>query len=372
MKEQPDNQRQTSQANLSANDFETIIIGGGQAGLSVGYGLAKRGKSFLILDANKRIGDSWRQRWDSLKLFTPAYLDNLDGLRFPGKQHRFISKDEMADYLEAYAAHFKLSVKTGMRVDKLSKQGNNFVVSADGQTFKSRNVVVAMTNYQKSKVPDFAENINPGIVQLHSKEYKNPSQLKDGSVLVVGVGNSGADITMDVVKNHKTYISGKEVAHVPFRIETFIARYLLIRMVRFLGHNILNTSTPVGRKLRPKLLTAAAPLVRVKPKDMTDAGAERVPRVVGAQNGLPVLEDKRLLEVKNIIWCTGYTPDFSWIDIPVLGEREEPNHERGVVTDAPGLYFVGLHFLYAMTSDTVTGMRRDARYIVKQILNSKT
>jgi len=354
------------------NHYETIIIGGGQAGLSVGYGLAKRGRSFLILDANKRIGDAWRHRWDSLKLFTPAYLNGLDGMRFPGKSHVFISKDEMAEYLEAYATRFKLPVKTGIRVDKLSKRGNNFIVSTGGQVFESRNVVVAMANYQNPKVPDFAKDINPSIVQFHSKEYKNPSQLKKGSVLVVGAGNSGADIALDVVKNHKTFISGKEVGHVPFRIETFIARYLLIRLVRFVGHNILNTSISVGRKLRPKALVSAGPLVRVKPKDLTDAGIERVPKVIGVQNGLPVLEDKRVLEVENIIWCSGYRPGFSWIDLPVLGEREEPFHERGVVAKEPGLYFVGLHFLYAMTSDTITGITRDARHIVKRILNSKT
>jgi putative flavoprotein involved in K+ transport len=292
-------------------------------------------------------------------------------MRFPGKRHVFISKDEMADYLEMYATRFRLPVKTGIRVDKLTKKGNNFIVSAGGQIFESRNVVVAMANYQNPKVPEFARDINPAIVQLHSKEYKNISQLKKGSVLIVGAGNSGADIALDVVINHKTIISGKEVGHVPFRIEPFIARYLLVRLVRFFGHHILNNGTSIGRKIRPKALVSAGPLVRVKPKDLTDAGVERVPRVIGAQNGFPVLEDKRVLEIENIIWCSGYRSGFSWIDLPVLGEREEPFHERGIVAKEPGLYFVGLHFLYAMTSDTVTGMSRDARYIVKQILNSK-
>jgi putative flavoprotein involved in K+ transport len=371
MNEQHVNKGQNAQSDLSVKHFETIIIGGGQAGLTVGYGLAKRGRSFLILDANKRIGDAWRHRWDSLKLFTPAYLNGLDGMPLPGKSHRFVSKDEMADYLEAYATHFKLPVNTGIRVDKLSKQENNFIISAGGQIYKSRNVVVAMSNYQNPKEPEFAKEINSSIVQLHSKEYKNQLQLKKGSVLIVGAGNSGADIALDVVKKYKTFISGKEVGHVPFRIETFIARYLLVRLVRFLGHNILNTSTSVGRKLRPKALVSAAPLVRVKPKDLTDAGVERVPKVIGVQNGFPFLEDKRVLEVENIIWCSGYRSGFSWIDLPVLGEREEPFHERGIVAKEPGLYFVGLNFLYAMTSDTVTGMKRDVRHIVKQILNPK-
>jgi putative flavoprotein involved in K+ transport len=352
-----------------SNIFETIIIGGGQTGLSVGYGLAKKGRSFIILDANNRIGDAWRNRWDSLKLFTPAYLDGLDGMRFPGNRHVFVSKDEMADYLEAYATRFKLPVKTEIRVDKLSKQGETFVVSAGAQNYESKNVVVAMTNYQVPNVPELAKELSPSITQLNSKEYKNPSQLKKGKVLIVGAGNSGAEIALDVVKTHRTWISGKEVGHVPFRIEPFIARYVLIRLVRFVGHHILNTNTPIGRKMRLKALMRAGPLVRTKPKDLADAGIERVPKVVGVQNGMPLLEDSRALEVENIIWCSGFRPGFSWIDLPVLGEREEPFHERGVVAKEPGLYFVGLHFLHAMTSDTITGMKRDARYIVKQILN---
>ncbi|MDH4088898.1 MAG: NAD(P)/FAD-dependent oxidoreductase [Cyclobacteriaceae bacterium] len=350
--------------------YETIIIGGGQAGLSVGYGLAKAGRQFTILDANERIGDAWRNRWDSLKLFTPTYLNGLAGMPFPGKQHVFISKDEMADYLETYAKKFKLPVRTGLTVDRLSRQDNHFLVSADGKFFKAKNVVVAMANYQNAKVPAFAKDIDSSIVQLHSKEYKNPSQLNEGSVLVVGAGTSGADIALEVSKTHHTWISGKEVGHVPFRIETSIARYLLIRMVRFVGHHLLNTGTPFGRKLRPKALTSAGPLVRVKPKDLTDAGIERVPKVIGVQNGLPLLENNKTLPVKNIIWCTGYSPGFSWVDMPVLGEGEEPFHSRGVVNREPGLYFVGLNFLYSMTSDTVTGIKRDAAHIVRKIIKS--
>jgi putative flavoprotein involved in K+ transport len=257
-----------------------------------------------------------------------------------------------------------------LRVDRLYKQGNNFIVTAGDQVFESKNVVIAMSNFQSPRVPEFAKNINPAIIQLHSKDYKNPSQLKKGNVLVVGAGNSGAEIALDVVKNHHTYISGKESGHVPFRIETYIARHFLLHLVRFVGHRVLNTSTPMGRKLRPKALISAGPLVRTKPKDLIDAGIERVPKVIGVQKGLPVLEDNRVLEVENIIWCTGYRAGFSWIELPVLGEREEPFHERGVVVKEPGLYFVGLHFLYAMTSSTITGMKRDARYIVKQILRS--
>jgi len=351
-------------------DYDIIIIGGGQAGLSVGYGLAKSGKSFLIVDANMRIGDAWRSRWDSLKLFTPTYLNSLEGMSFPGNQHRFITKDEMADYLEQYANAFKLPIQTNTKVERLYKNGKNFTLVAGNETFSAKVVVVAMSNYQKPKIPGLAKDIDPGIVQLHSAEYKNPGQLQDGKVLIVGAGNSGADIALELANSHDTLVSGKDVGHVPFRIESVIARYLLIRIVRFVGHYVLTNNTAAGRKLKPKALTSGGPLVRIKPNDLVAAGVTRVPKVVGVQNGLPLLEDSRVLEVKNIIWATGFTPGFSWIELPVLGEREEPDHVRGVVYKQPGLYFVGLNFLYAMTSDTITGMQRDARYIVKQILHS--
>ena len=140
--------------------------------------------------------------------------------------------------------------------------------------------------------------------------------------------------------------------------------------MRFVGHHVLTVRTPIGRKLRPKLLRGAAPLVRVKPKDLVGAGVNRVPRVVGVRNGLPLLEDDRVLDVKNVLWCTGFRPGFSWIDLPILGDRQEPAHERGVVAGEPGLYFVGLHFLYSMTSETVTGVPRDAKRIANHVVSN--
>ncbi|MDQ3751740.1 MAG: NAD(P)/FAD-dependent oxidoreductase [Actinomycetota bacterium] len=351
---------------------ETVIIGGGQAGLSVGYYLAKQGRPFVILDANERVGDSWRNRWDSLLLFTPARLNGLPGMRFPAAGDKFVTKDEMADYLETYAARFELPVRGGVTVDRLSRQGDRFVVSFGDQRFEADNVVVAMGNCQMPWLPSFAEDLDTGIVQLHSKDYRNPSQLRDGGVLVVGAGNSGADIAMEVVRDHPTWMAGRESGHIPFRIEPFVARKFLLRIVRLVGHHVLSVRTPIGRKVRPKLLATAAPLVRVKPKDLVATGVERVPRVVGVRDGLPLLEDDRVLDVENVIWCTGFRPGFSWIDLPILGDRQEPAHERGIVASEPGLYFVGLHFLYSMTSETVTGVPRDARRIARQIVSRKS
>jgi putative flavoprotein involved in K+ transport len=350
---------------------ETLVLGGGQAGLAVGYHLAHRDLPFTILDANERVGDSWRKRWDSLRLFTPARYNALPGMPFPGARRSFSTKDEVAGYLEAYAERFELPVRTGLRVERLSKSGSRFVVEAGGRHLEAENVVVAMGSDQVPWVPPFAPELDPGIVQLHSGEYRNPSQLREGPVLLVGVGNSGAEIAVEVVKEHATWVAGKESGHVPFRIERAPARFVFLPlMFRVVGHRVLTVRTPIGRKMRPKLLSHGAPLVRVKPKDIAAAGVERVPRVVGVRDGLPLLEDDRVLEPANVIWCTGYRPDFSWIDLPVFGDEEdpiEPIHQRGIVADAPGLYFVGLFFLYAMSSGFLPGVGRDAEYVVKHI-----
>jgi putative flavoprotein involved in K+ transport len=345
----------------------TVIIGGGQAGLAMGYHLAKRGQVFVILDANKRVGDAWRNRWDSLRLFTPARYAGLPGLRFPARGDSFPTKEQTADYLADYAQQFHLPVRNEISVDRLAKEGDRFVMTAGQQRFESENVVVAMSNYQVPRVPSFACELAPDIVQLHSHEYRNPSQLREGGVLVVGVGNSGADIAVEVVRSHPTWISGKESGHIPFPIESAVSRFFLVRLVRFMGHHILTVRTPIGRKLRPQLLTKATPLVRVKPHELTDAGITRVPRVTGVKNGLPLLADGRTPDVKNVIWCTGYHHGFPWIDLPIFGENGEPAHDRGVVEKVPGMYFVGLHFLYSMTSATLLGVGRDAERIAGTI-----
>ena len=350
---------------------ETLVLGGGQAGLAVGYHLAQRDLPFVILDANERIGDSWRKRWDSLCLFTPARFNALPGMAFPGPPHSFSTKNEVADYLETYATQFELPVRTGIRVDRLSRNGTRFVVEAGDRLLAAENVVVAMGSHQIPRVPPFAHELDAGIVQLHAAEYRNPSQLQEGAVLVVGAGNSGAEIALDLVTEHPTWLAGKESGHVPFRVERAPARFVLLPlMFRFIGHRVLTVRTPIGRKVRPKLLSHGAPLVRVKPKEITAARIERVARVIGVRGGLPLLEDDRVLEAANIIWCTGFRPDFSWIDLPVFGDDEdpiEPIHQRGIVANEPGLYFVGLFFLYAMSSGFLPGVGRDAEHIVKNI-----
>jgi len=352
---------------ISSEHFETIIIGGGQAGLATAYHLKRLGRSFVILDASERVGDAWRNRWDSLRLFSPAKYDGLDGKSVPGPRHDFITKDQMADYLESYAQELQLPVRSGVHVDRLTKHGAGFEVSAGGRRFTSDQVVVAMGKNQSPKVPSFATRIAPEIVQLHSMEYRSPAQLKPGGVLLVGAGNSGAEIAKEVAHHHPTWLSGRNVGEIPFRVGSFLGLNLLAPLVvGGLFHRVLTVRTPIGRRARPKVLREGGPLIRVKRKELKGLGVKLVGRTAGAENGKPVLDDGQILDVANVIWCTGFHAGFSWIDLPVLGDVE-PIHYRGVAQDVPGLYFVGLEFQYSLSSEMVYGVGRDAKYIAERV-----
>jgi len=351
--------------------FDVIVIGGGQAGLSVGYHLRKRGLRFLILDGSDRIGDAWRKRWDSLRLFTPAKLDGLAGMKFPAAPDYFPTKDEMADYLEAYAARFQLPVQTRSRVDRLFRRDGVFVVKTGDRELTADQVVVAMASYQERQVPAFARELRSDIVQLHSSEYRQPGQLRPGAVLIAGAGNSGAEIAAELARGHRVLLAGRPTGEVPFRIAGWVARKLLVRfLLRVIFHRVLTVKTPMGRKARPKFTTRGTPLIRVKSRDLAAAGVERIARITGARDGLPVTEDGRVLEVGNVVWSTGFHPGFSWIDLPLPRSADghgEPVHDGGLVPAAPGLYFVGLHFLYAVSSTMIHGVGRDAERIASAV-----
>jgi putative flavoprotein involved in K+ transport len=272
----------------------------------------------------------------------------------------------MADYLETYAARFDLPVRTGVKVDGLSREGDRYTIASGGRRFEAENVVVATGAHQVPKIPAFADELHPSIVQLHSSQYRRLSQLQDGAVLVVGAGNSGAEIAFEVSRTHPTYLSGKPSGQLPVRHGPFAARFFL-PVVRFVGHHVLTLRTPIGRRVQPRFISHGAPLIRVKLKDIAAAGVEQVPRTVGMEDGRPALEDGRALDVSNVIWCTGFREEFSWIDLPAFGEYGRPSHERGVVVGEPGLYFVGLPFQYAASSDVLPGVGRDAEYIAMHI-----
>jgi putative flavoprotein involved in K+ transport len=350
----------------SVERFDTIVVGGGQAGLSVGYYLKKQGRPFVILDANERIGGSWRTRtWSSLRLFTPARYDGLPGWPFPAPGWSYPSARETADYLEAYAQRFDLPVRIGLRVDRLTKEGDLFVLTCGEHRFEAKDVVVATGFYGTPAVPEFASELDPRVVQMHSSAYRDPSQLQPGDVLLVGAGNSGADIGMEVSRTHRTWLSGRDKGQIPVRIESRKAR-LALPLLWFVAGHILTVRTPIGRKVRPHVLSSGAPLIRVKSEDLLAAGVERVPKTVGVRDGLPLLEDGRVIDAANVIWCTGFRPDFGWIDVPVFGDENDPVQKRGVASE-PGLYFLGLDFLYSFASENVGGVRRDARHVARHI-----
>lgn len=346
--------------------YDVVVIGGGQAGLVTGYHLKKRGLKFVILDGGERVGDPWRQRWDSLRLFTQARYDGLSGMPFPAPPSAFPTKDEMADYLEAYGAKFELPVRLRSRVERLSQRNGAFVIAGRGFELVADQVVVAMSSYQRKRVPAFAKDLRPNIVQLHSLDYRSPSQFAAGGVLVVGAGNSGAEIALEAVREHDTYLAGRDVGMVPFDIESTASKLLWSRLViGFVFHHLLTVRTPMGKKLRPQVISRGAPLIRLKTHQLDAAGVKRVPRVAGVRDGLPVLEDGSVLDVGTVVWSTGFDHGFSWIDLPILGDDGEPLHASGVSTTHPGLFFVGQHFLHSFSSTMIRGVSRDGARIAK-------
>jgi len=349
---------------------ETVIIGAGQAGLATGHHLQKRGREFVILDGNARVGDNWRAQWDTLRLYTPRRYDSLPGLRFPGTRWSYPTKDEVADYLESYAAHFDLPVRMRTTVDELEPLSDGgYAVTTGERRILATNVVVATGTFGRTPyLPDFAVDLDPAIRQLHSSEYRRPGQLKDGPVLVVGGSHSGTDIAYEVVGTHPTVLCGRDPGQIPVRLEKKGAR-IFFPVFLFLGKHLITRRTPMGRKELHEIRDHGGPMLRVKREDLLERGVERVPnRVSGVQDGRPVLDDGRVMDVANVVWCTGFRQVFDWIKAPVIGADGWPEEMRGVADGAPGLFFCGLCFQYAFTSMTLPGVGRDAEYVAKRIV----
>jgi len=348
------------------HEIDTVVIGAGQAGLSAGYHLREQGIPFLILEGADRVGDTWQQRWDSLKLFTPSIRDSLPGPRL-GSGYGFPTKDELVAYFERYVAELELPVRLSTRVDGLFREDGSFLVTAGAEAFRARHVILATGVHRVPRTPAFANQLSNDIVQLHSHAYRNPSQLQPGTVLIVGAGNSGAEIAVDIGDSHELLLSGRNVGYLPIDIRTWQGR-VVFPVIWWMWEHVLTQDKKPGRKAQEELLEGHSEfLIRQKEKDLVAVGAQRVARIAGVVDGRPQTEDGTVLDVANVIWCTGFEPGFGWIDLPGLDSSSRLASDRGAVDGQPGLYVLGQEFQYMFNSHTVGGVGKDAKHVVDLI-----
>jgi putative flavoprotein involved in K+ transport len=292
-------------------------------------------------------------------------------MAFPAARDRYPTKDEMADFVEAYAARFELPVRVGVSVEALAREGDGYVLATTAGWLAARRVIVATGAYTKPSVPKFAPQLDRAIRQLHSVAYRNPRQLRDGAVLIVGAGNSGAEIALDVARStpHRVWLAGRDPGHIPAGYDRGRAAHLVAHVVVRLALSLTANTWP-GRSLvrRAQAYMGGHPVVRVQPDDLKANGVQRVPRVAGVEAGRPQLADGRVLDVANILWCTGFVRDTlrGWIRRPIFDVNGLPRHHRGVVETEPGLYFLGLPFQSSVLSGIVASAGPDAQYVVKQ------
>jgi putative flavoprotein involved in K+ transport len=350
----------------------TVIIGAGQAGLATAYHLRRAGHDCVVLERHPRVGDQWRRRYASLVLNTAAKYDALPGLRFPGPQGSFPTAGELADYLEEYVRHHDLRVECDVAVLSTTQDADgSWTVATDRGTYRASNVVVATGGETRPHVPDVANRIDPGIRQVHSSDYREPGQLLPGPVLVVGLGQSGADIALELAKaGREVHVSGRVRKELPIEIDSFKWR-TGFRVVWFVWNHVLTERTPPGRRIKPGIRSGrvTAPLLRVKAAHLDAAGVRRTDaRTTDVVAGKPALDDGTVLDVANIVWCTGYRQDFSFIQPSPVGEDGWPRDEGGVMDELPGLYFMGLLFQRGFYSMLIGGAGRDASFIARRIL----
>jgi putative flavoprotein involved in K+ transport len=343
--------------------FETVVIGGGQAGLAVGHHLTARDVDFVILSDESRVGDNWRKRWDSLRLFTPARFSGLPGMPFPAPPAHLADKDEVAGYLERYSERFDLPLRLDARVRLLAWDGARYVVQVDGSAsvLETDNVVVATGAFQRPRVPEVAARLSAGIQQLHSSQYHNPFELPDGPVLVVGAGNSGAQIALELARYRKVWLAGRDTGHLPRRL---LGRDLFDWIWPVMAR--ATADTRLGRRMRARARRGGDALIGIPERELAGAGVVRVGQITEERGGLPVCGGA-VLDPSVIVWCTGFAPDYGWIDLPVFGADGFPRQSRGVVPDAPGLFFLGLRFQHRMSSSLIGGVGEDAAFIAEQV-----
>lgn len=341
---------------------DVLVIGGGQAGLAMGYYLQRTGCDFVIVDGASEIGDSWRSRWDSLVLFTPRQFDNLPGLPFPGEADTYPTKDEVATYLKTYAATFDLPVRTNTRISKVVKEGDRFVAAADDASIEATQVVVTTGPFQTPFVPDQSAGADPAIAQLHSSTYQRPGDLPSGDVLVVGGGNSGCQIARELATSHHVELAiGKRSPVIPQR--------LLGRDIWWWGSKLGVSKVTIDSKLGRRLSTRD-PIIGQGPRSLARTGVTLRKAVRSIAGRTVTFEDGTTSEAATILWATGFHGSFGWIDVPgVLDERGRPRQRRGV-TSAPGFFFLGLSWQWTRGSALLGWVGDDAAYVAERIADA--
>ena len=343
----------------SPEHLEVAVVGGGQAGLAMGYYLRQEGRRFVIFERGDSIAPAWRERWDSLTLFTPRRYSALPGLPFPGDPDGYPTRDEVITYLERYAKTFELPIELGSEVHRLSREGDRFVLDVDGRTVTADQVVVATGPFQTPFVPKRAEKLDPELWQVHSTGYRQPGNVPEGTVLVVGGGNTGFQIAKELSATHKVVLSvGSKQKPLPQRIAGRDLFWWLTK-TRIL-------STTVESRLGSRLQYRDT-LIGSRPRELKRRyGVELKPRAIDASGRTVHFEDGSELEVDAVIWATGYRPDFAWIDLPIFDENGRLRHRRGL-TDVPGLSFLGLTWQWTRGSALIGWVKDDAEFLAERI-----
>lgn len=340
--------------------YDVVIIGAGQAGLAMGYFLKKTNHSFLLLDGAKKIGETWESRYDSLTLFTPRAYSELPGFQMRGPRQGYPTKNDIVDYLKNYVSYHDLPVQLNTKVTRMIITDRGFKIEANNESLIAKNVVIATGPFQEPSLPTFAESLSNRILQIHSSEYKNPSQLQNGPVLVVGGGNSGAQIAVELSEEREVYISASQKL-------TYLPQDLCGRSIFWwfdkVGILKVNATSKVGTLLKNR----PDPIFGYELKKAVKSGKMTVkPRTVNTREDTFIFEDNSETQVANVIWATGYKPKYEWLQIPNVIQNGHPQHIKGV-TNIDGLYFLGLPWQSRRGSALLQGVADDANYIFQHI-----
>lgn len=354
---------------MNVTEIDTLIIGAGQSGLAASRELTRRNIENVVLERHAQPGDVWRDRWDSLRLFTPSRFDSLADWDFPGAPDQLPTGREFGDYLDSYAERFAVPVLGNSEVRKLAQEGGpdggpgtGFVVRTDDHNWRARRVIVAVGACGIPAVPSIASRLDPAIRQLHTSQYRRPEDLPGQAILVVGAGTSGTQLGIELAAAGRAVtVAGKPTMHVP----RFILDHAGTLWFRFL-HRALTRATPMGRRAAADVIRHGAPLIGIGPADLDAAGVTRASRVVDVVDGRPQLADGSMPIVDVVLWATGYRMDLGWIEGLVLDDDGLPRHDRGLSADLPGLAFMGLPFQFGLTSGLVGGVTRDAVHLAER------